>query len=125
MSAFIVSEKTMHRVVHAMMPQDAPCEACDEMGRQLYRLNAEAVKHRYSHRSPEEVGAAGDFSGYKYAVIFPPLIQQFTSLSCLIYQCSEGKVPETPLYQTLKRRQISLAIEIVCNLAEYRQAEWD
>jgi hypothetical protein len=46
MSAFIVSERTMHRAVHALMPPDAPCAACDEMGQQLYRLNAEAVAQR-------------------------------------------------------------------------------
>ena len=50
MSAFIVSERTMHRAVHALMPQDAPCAACEEMGQQLYRLNAEAVAQRYGKR---------------------------------------------------------------------------
>jgi hypothetical protein len=31
MSAFIVSERIMHRAVHALMPQDARSAACDEM----------------------------------------------------------------------------------------------
>jgi hypothetical protein len=95
MSAFIVSERTMHRTVHALMPPDAPCAACDEMGQQLYRLNAEAVLQRYGR--PEDVRR------YRYAVVFSPLIQQLKSLNCLIYQCSEGTVPQTTLYQSLWR----------------------
>jgi hypothetical protein len=117
MSAFIVSERTMHRAVHALMPQDAPCQACDEIGQQLYRLNAEAVLQRYGR--PEGVPE------YRYAVVFPPLIQQLKSLSCLIYQCSEGNVPQTALYQSLLRRKIDLAAEIVHSLEEYDRADWD
>ncbi|MFL5241255.1 MAG: hypothetical protein ACJ8FY_04040 [Gemmataceae bacterium] len=85
MSAFIVSERTMHRAVSALMPQDAPCAACDEMGQQLYRLNAVAIAQRYGQRA--------DIPDYRYVVVFPPLIQQLKSLNCLIYQCSEGNVP--------------------------------
>jgi hypothetical protein len=117
MSAFIVSERTMHRAVHALMPPDSPCAACDEMGQQLYRLNAEAVLQRYGR--PEDVPE------YRYAVVFPPLIQQLKSLSCLIYQCSEGNVPQTALYQSLVRRKIDLTREIVCNSEEYDRADWD
>ncbi len=117
MSAFIVSERTMHRAVHALLPQEAPCAACDEIGQQLYRLNAEAVLQRYSR--PEDVPE------YRYAVVFPPLIQQLKSLSCLIYQCSEGNVPQTALYQSLVRRKIDLTREIVCNSEEYARADWD
>ena len=117
MSAFIVSEKTMNRAVHALMPPGAPCEACDEMGKQLYRLNAEAVLQRY--------GRPDDVPDYKYAVVFPALIQQFKSLRCLIYQCSEGTVPQTVLYQSLLRREMDLASQIVGNLEEYDRADWD
>jgi hypothetical protein len=75
MSAFIVSERTMHRAVHALVPQDAPCAACDELGHQLYRLKAQAVMQRF--------GRPEDGPEYRHAVVFPPLIQQLKSLNCL------------------------------------------
>jgi hypothetical protein len=86
MSAFIVSERTMHRAVHALMPPDAPCAACDEMGKQLYRLNAEAVAQRYGR--PEDV------PDYRYAVVFPPLIQQLKSLVALSTNAPKAMCPK-------------------------------
>src|SRR5258708_27614180 len=99
------------------MRQDAPCAVCDERGHKLYGLNAEAVLQRYDR--PEDV------QEYRCAVVSPPLIQQLKSLSCLIYQCSEGNVPQTALYQSLVRRKIDLTNEIVCNSEEYDRADWD
>ena len=117
MSAFMVSARTMHRAVHALMPHDAPCVACDEMGQKLYQLNSQAILARY--------GRPGDVPDYRYAVVFPPVIQQLKSLQCLIYQCSEGKVPESALYQLMLKRKGELASEIISNLPEYDQADWD
>jgi hypothetical protein len=116
-SAFIVSERCMHRAVHALMPPDASCEACNEMGRQLHQLNAEAVSQRYSCNDP--------VPEYRYAAFLPSLIQQYKSLACLLYQCTEGNIPQTALYQSMQQRKIELAFEIVANLEEYRRADWD
>jgi hypothetical protein len=118
MSAFIVSERCMHHAVHALMPPDAPCEARDGMGRQLYRLNAEAVRQRYGRNDPIP-------DNYRYSVVFPLPIQQYKSLACLVYQCTEGNVPQTALYHVLMRRKIDLALDIVHSLDAYRTADWD
>jgi hypothetical protein len=73
----------------------------------------------------QRYGRPDDVPDYEYAVVFPPLIQQYKSLSCLIYQCSEGSVPETVLYQQMLRRKIDLACEIIGHLEEYDRADWD
>ncbi|MFL5244326.1 MAG: hypothetical protein ACJ8FY_19675 [Gemmataceae bacterium] len=84
----------------APMPPDAPRAACDETGQQLYRLNAEAVAQRYGRRE--------DVPAYRSSAAFPPLVQQLKSLNFLIFKCSEGKVTQTALYQSLVRRKIAL-----------------
>jgi hypothetical protein len=43
----------------------------------------------------------------------------------LLYQCTEGNVPQAVLYQSMQQRKIALACEIVANLEDYRHADWD
>jgi hypothetical protein len=51
-------------------------------------------------------------------------VEQFKAMCCLLYQCSEGKVPNTPLYHELKRAAGELAQRIVQELPEYEKASW-
>ena len=73
----------------------------------------------------QRYGRPDAISDYKYALVFPLLIQQYKSLSCLIYQCSEGTVPDTALYQQMLRRKIDLGCQIIGHLEEYDRADWD
>ena len=45
-------------------------------------------------------------------------------MSCLLYQCSEGKVPNRRLYDELNRAAGELAQAIVQDLPEYEKASW-
>lgn len=117
MSAFIVSEKTMHNVCVALNVNDSPCEQLDDLGNRLFRLNNEAIFQRYGKR--EELRL------YRFKPVNPKKIQQLKSLQCLIYQCTEGKIPETALYHELVERANELAHSIVHDLPEYDQAAWD
>jgi hypothetical protein len=51
-------------------------------------------------------------------------VEQFKAMCCLLYQCSEGKVPNTPLYGELNRAAGELAQRIVEDLPEYYKASW-
>jgi len=46
------------------------------------------------------------------------------SLQCWKYQCSEGDIPETKLYQFFEEVEHHLALKIVINLPEYDKATW-
>jgi hypothetical protein len=51
-------------------------------------------------------------------------IEQFKAISCLLYQCSDGNVPNSPLYYELSHAAGELAQRIVQDLPEYDKASW-
>jgi hypothetical protein len=88
----------------------------------MFQLNINAVDARYGS------GEAMKFRklDYRYEVIEPvPLVQVLKSLQCWLYQCNEGAVPETALYQLFDNDvQLYLMNEIIDTLPEYQNAVW-
>src|SRR5215472_8338581 len=138
MSTFIVNTNVMAKVVTAILlnfdtfdgestsrmallaaPTDAQKEAGTKIGRKLFVLNRRALCARYGcgeHlRLPE-------FVFEQWADASP--MEQFKAMSCLLYQCCEGKVPNSPLYDELNRAAGDLAQLIVQDLPEYDKASW-
>lgn len=97
MSAFLVSDGTIDRVVSlvfAFRNQAIEGDNADKFGARLYRLNMEALRQRYNDKPTRFT--------YKHREHQDDTtLAQFKALECLIYQCSEGNVPEKPLYQEL------------------------
>lgn len=137
MSAFIVSEDCMTRCVLALagrMPGLASTqEEYTKLGRTLYALNADAVAQRY--QEPPDLKLAQSYEFGKTwqgpRCVGPGMhpactpIEQYKALSCLIYQCSEGDVPEQSLYKSLVQHRQDLAERIVHDLPAWDQAPWD
>ena len=122
MSAYLVSEKTIHRVVTALELEGndrktQTHESLSKLGRELYALNNEAISQRYGER--EEVP---DYHFQLQGTVSP--IQLYKSLRCFLYQCSEGKVPEDPLFKIVEEKSNELACKIVHGLRAYDEAEW-
>jgi len=92
------------------------------MGIALYALNNQAVTDRYGEE--HYFAPARDDSSYRYQDVPGYPVQRLKSLRCLIYQCGEGKVPETPLFHEMEKRAGELAMEIVQKLPEWDAAEW-
>jgi hypothetical protein len=138
MSAFMVNTNVMAKVVTAILlnfdtfdgdstcrvkllaaPTDEQKEAGSKIGRKLFLMNRRALSTRYgcgNHlRLPE-------FVFEKWADATP--VQQFKAMSCLLYQCHEGKVHESRLYDELNRAAGELAQRIVQDLPEYEKAPW-
>ena len=138
MSAFMVNTKVMSKIVTAILlnfdtfdgdstcrakllavPTDAQKEAGKNIGKKLLLLNRRALRARYGcgeHlRLPE-------FVFEKWADAAP--VEQFKAMCCLLYQCSEGKVPNGRLYDELNRAAGELAQRIVQDLPEYDKASW-
>src|SRR4051812_1158656 len=96
----------MHRAVAALAEDQQSCDWLDLLGRDLYALNREAVRQRY--------GTADPVPEYRFRPPGDvPKVQLYKSLRCLLYQCSEGDVPETALYRRVEERANGLAREIV------------
>jgi hypothetical protein len=137
MSAFMVNTNVMAKVVTAILlnfdtfdgkcmargallaaPTDAQKEAGTIIGKKLFILNRRALRARYgcsTLRLPE-------FVFEKWADARP--VEQFKAIHCLLYQCHEGKVHETRLYDELNHAAGELAQRIVQDLPEYDKASW-
>ena len=100
-------------------PTDAQNAAGTKIGNKLFQLNRRALCARYGSgdhlRVPEFVFAT-------WADATP--VEQFKAMSCLLYQCCEGDVPDSGLYAELNRAAGQLAQSIVQDLPEYDKAAW-
>ena len=139
MSAFIVEDTTINRVVTWLKREGAPSHftldrlarkycvdlASDQwdekLARAMFQLNCDGVNARYGE------GEAGKFRPLNFT--YKPegdtfLVQVLKSLQCWKYQCSEGDVPETKLYQFFEEVEHHLALQIVIRSPEYDKAKW-
>jgi Asp-tRNA(Asn)/Glu-tRNA(Gln) amidotransferase B subunit len=122
MSAFIVSNKTINRVLglYAWVDTTGQFDA-QAKGAELMRMNAEAVNFRYSE--------SYDPPAYSFRpdnlMSLNAKVQAVKSARCLRYQCCEGDVPESQLYKELSDIVEEAQSMIVAGLPEYESAEWD
>lgn len=125
MSAFVVKMQTIHRAVGAMVDfSECPSsEKLDRLGQDLWDLNVQSVNTRYPEgdREPEQE--------YKFIYLSAQCsnrVQALKSLQCLMYQCSEGNIPETSLlYRAIQKTELRLMHEIIDALPEYKAAKWE
>jgi hypothetical protein len=126
MSAFIVDSKTIDRVVSFIIANRQEFfsvstrdggNAAYRIGRLLLALNTQAVNHRYTSehwKVPE----------YEFKRVAVTDMQAYKSIGCLLYQCSEGDVPNDPDFIELSKLHDDLAHRIVTKLPAYDKAEW-
>ena len=139
MSAFMVDDKTINSVVTWLTREvqssrftldwlareydvDLTSDGWDEkLAHAMFQLNCDGVNARYG------AGEAEKFRPLNFTYkpeIYHSLVQVLKSLQCWKYQCSEGDVPETKLYQFFEEVEHHLALKIVMNLPEYDKATW-
>ena len=100
MSAFFVSRQTIHDAVTAwtvMIPQPRSLDSLNNIGRVLWHMNADALRQRYNLEGTDELAEYKRHAAF-YVYALPKDLttaQMAKSVSCLVYQCSEGDVPET------------------------------
>ena len=133
MSAYVVEDETINLIVAYLEGNEARSWLSDtkskqkiltetyeqrqELAERMFAMNVRAVKARY----------ADDKTEYGFTFwdeLPPPRIQAYKSLQCFIYQCSEGDVPNDPLYIGLEAICAGLANLIVSRLPEYDKAVW-
>lgn len=139
MSAFIVSDKTINRIVTFMSRQDGNDEldfgslksplteafskkAFSKIAyaERLLAMNVEAVKHRYGDRAQDMLPD----EPYQFAHVKASPTQVLKSIACLLYQCSEGDVPACEEFKRLHEYEQDLAGCIATSTPEYAAAEW-
>ena len=137
MSAFIVEDKTINKIVTFLaIDRDGDwlrreiqkktgfdletAQGKSDFARALFRMNVAAVSQRYD--DGVENFAPMTYQ-YQIDITITP-ITVFKALKCLRYQCSEGNVPETELYKLLEYIISALAEKIISNNPEYDKAYW-
>ncbi len=133
MSAFVVSNRTVNQVVtHLENNRDSSWvqdqlekaglpTGGEELGAAMMALNVDAVNQRYTD-SDTLPGSTRDYEHRHEPV---NRHQALMSLHCWNYQCSEGDVPQHPLYKIMDDYANSLAYAIVSDMPEYEAAVWD
>lgn len=135
MSAFIISKENMDIVVDAIVREGGldgySSLSPNELGQQLFAMNLEAIHARYPDTKnggmmPGPCDTSDIFDNYHAAdsVFSTPTPAQYKAISCLLYQCSEGKVPERTLFKSLQRFADSMSYQIISSLPEYEAAPW-
>ena len=85
----------------------------------LHKMNVEAVCQRYGSDESKDYPAPTELNRKT-----PTPIQLLKSLHCYLYQCSEGNIPEQPLFKSLENMSDRLAQSIATALPEYDAEEW-
>jgi len=140
MSAFVVQDETINQVVRFLWLHRDPRggteprflvkqagydlntpEDRERLASAMFALNVEAVNQRYGPDQAQRFRPL-DFH-YSEGIPTTP-VATLKLLGCWFYQCSEGDVPETELYQLMYQVERSIAYQIVTSSAEYDRAPW-
>lgn len=131
MSAYIVDDNIINRIVTWIYKEFdlSPnfkknfCERLNDINKANLRLaminmNIEAVNQRYSEKTKLR-------KFFNCSNIEADDVQVCKSMSCWLYQCSEGNIGERDLYKLFKEYvHIYLLKKIVYNSKEYQEAKW-
>ncbi len=139
MSAHIVDDACINRIVYyfwflhtsSFPRRELACITSleTEVGEQklageMFMLNCQAVDQRYPGHAQSMPDAFRPLD-FKYSPVLSTEMQVYKSLSCWLYQCSEGNIPETSeLYKVMDRIKDYMAGKIVSELPEYQAAQW-
>jgi hypothetical protein len=138
-SAFVVQDQTINRVLAYLAATDhsrarrlvdeyAPeaDKSLPGLGAAVRALNVRAVRQRYPDCPPDELPGPSPLLPYVYQPEhLVGLHQAAKSLRCLLYQLSEGDVPETPLYRALEGLSVAWLLDIADQVPAYDRAAWD
>lgn len=138
MSAFIVGHDCINRAVLGLSLVNFPHGNATEteLGRKLLTLNIEAVTQRYPDtvENPNNLPGPCDDNGnstawhsaltYEYDGTRPidgctPAVAAWKALQCLIYQCSEGNIPERELFKQIELYAEKLGRKILSRRGRY------
>lgn len=130
MSAFLVKNSTLSKLAEWLRYKEdieggffRSFKSDKELAKALYDLNVKALKERYEDY--QDFVVPFEYTGEVFLDNDKRRAQAYMSLSCFLYQCNEGRVPETELYKKLEEFRIKMAKEIAFDWAEKQKAIWD
>jgi HEPN domain-containing protein len=137
MSAFIVDEDNLYRIINSITKIEGytkPLKEIKELAisnpeglfKKLNSLNRYSISQRYEKEVFEDkMTYLFNLSKYNEAVLNSNKYQNLKSLRCYLYQSCEGQAESTDLYKLLNKISSDIAYNIVSNIKEYKEAKWD
>ena len=137
MSAFIVEEDNLYRVINSITKIEGYTKPLKEIKEQaisnpkglfkkLNSLNRYSISQRYEKDIfDDQMTYPFNLSKYNEAVLKTNKHQNLKSLTCFLYQSCEGKSENSDLYKLLNKISSDIAYNIVSNTEEYKKAKWD
>ena len=124
MSSHIVEDETISRFL-SVISAKAFDEQNTKLGRKLLAMNIKATEQRYpGNHFLTEVQKKKRLKDFEFNFTKVSKIQALKSLTCFLYQCSEGTVPKSKLYKEMREKENTLMYKIIDELPEYDKAEW-
>lgn len=145
MSAYVVDDKTINRIVswfnvvgmaggvhkyyYCVKPLldlgyklDTEL-GCKRLAEEMFTLNCDSVEQRYGE------GEAKEFRPLDFQYMFTGsgvnMYQLVASLRCFLYQCCEGNIPQSNLlYNVLEKISKDICYYIVTNSDRYQKMKW-
>jgi len=126
MSAFLVNNSTISKLADALRIFNTDLRekysSNLKLAQDLYDLNVKALKYK----DYKEIIGPFCFTSEIWALSTDKGLAQFyMSLRCFLYQCCEGKVPESKLYKELEKTEIMLSRKLAIEWAEEEGAIWE
>ena len=137
MSAFIVSEENLYRVINSITKIEGYTKDLKEIKEQaiskpkklfdrLNTLNRYSLSQRYEDEPfTKEMTYPFILDKYNKESLNTNKYQNLKSLKCFLYQSCEGDAENTPLYKLLDTISSDLAYDIISDTKEYQSAKWD
>ena len=137
MSAFIVDEDNLYRVINSITKIEQYTKPLKEIKEQaisnpkglfkkLNSLNRYSISQRYEKDVFEDkMTYPFNLSKYNETVLKTNQYQNLKSLRCYLYQSCEGKAHDSDLYKLLNKISDDIAFDIVANSKEYKESKWD
>lgn len=94
-------------------------DAQQSLANRLHAINVEAWHQRY----PSEKRGTAEPCRFEFQIHMTDY-QVLKDLDCLLYQCSEGTVPESDLFKRTEALAGGMAVELIRRTPQYNDATW-
>lgn len=97
---------------------------CRELAEAMFEMNVSAVLQRYPNDT-RETAPGYDANQFAYRPAgTPEAVEAMKHLECWHYQCSEGDIPDQPMYRTFEKVVCLIATAIVRSSDAWDNAPW-
>ena len=124
MSAFFVEKETIDAAICAILRSGLimSVERANTLGRSLWLMNAAALEQRYEDEDATEY--LDEIYAYEWKPQRRDRVTLIRALDCLLYQCSEGNIPQTKLFKWAQSVADALAGPNLRSTQAYYNAPW-